>query len=78
MKVLLLVISLIAALLSNAAQALDASKIQIYVWDDVYDDYTRFLNGRHVEEISDFSGQYIRRDVVDMILAQQALVKVTQ
>lgn len=73
MKVLLFVISLIAALLSNAAQALDASKIQIYVRDDVYEDYKRFLNGRHVEEISDFSGQYIRRDVVDMILAQQAL-----
>lgn len=73
MKVLLLVISLIAALLSNAAKALDASKIQIYVRDDVYEDYQRFLNGRHVEEISDFSGQYIRRDVVDMILAQQAL-----
>lgn len=64
---------LVSALQCGAAHALDNNKIQIYVRDDVYNDYKRFLNGRSVSEISDFSGQYTRRDVVDMILTQQAL-----
>jgi hypothetical protein len=74
MKVLLIAITFMAACFTHAAIAFDVNKIQIYVRDDVYEDYKRFLNGRNLEEISDFSGQYIRRDVVDMILAQQALV----
>ena len=73
MKVLLIAITFMAACFTHAAIAFDVNKIQIYVRDDVYEDYKRFLNGRNLEEISDFSGQYIRRDVVDMILAQQAL-----
>ncbi|KZY60898.1 hypothetical protein A3733_05915 [Pseudoalteromonas shioyasakiensis] len=45
----------------------------MFIRDDVYDDYSRFLNGRKPLEVKDFSGAYIRRDVVDMIIAQQAL-----
>lgn len=45
----------------------------IFIRDDVYHDYTRFLAGRQPQDITDFSGQFIRRDVVDMIIAQQAL-----
>ena len=63
----------LAVLFSHTVNALGMNKIQIYVRDDVYIDYKRFLNGRNVSEITDFSGEYIRRDVVDMILAQQAL-----
>lgn len=63
----------VSALLGNAAHAFASNKIQIYVRDDVYLDYKRFLNGRSVTEVTDFTGQYIRRDVVDMILTQQAL-----
>lgn len=48
--------------------------IQIYVRDDVYKDYLNFLSGRSPLEIDNFKGSYIRRDVVDMILAQQALL----
>lgn len=47
--------------------------VQMYIRDDVYADYQRFLNGRTVTEIDNFSGRYIRRDVVDMILVQKAL-----
>jgi len=47
--------------------------VVIFIRDDVYDDYSRFLNGRKPIEVKDFSGAYIRRDVVDMIIAQQAL-----
>lgn len=47
--------------------------IAIFIRDDVYHDYKRFLAGRQPQNITDFSGQFIRRDVVDMIIAQQAL-----
>ncbi len=51
----------------------DNKGVVIFIRDDVYDDYSRFLNGRKPIEVKDFSGAYIRRDVVDMIIAQQAL-----
>ena len=50
-----------------------ADEIEIYIRDDVYVDYLKFLNGRDVLSISDFTSKSIRRDVVDMIIAQQAL-----
>lgn len=50
-----------------------ADDILIFIRDDVYQDYMTFLNGRDVHTIKDFSGKNIRRDVVDMIIAQQAL-----
>ncbi|WP_286235217.1 hypothetical protein [Thalassotalea sediminis] len=50
-----------------------AEEIIISIRDDVYVDYKQFLNGRNVLQVQDFSGKTIRRDVVDMIIAQQAL-----
>ncbi|NMP31322.1 hypothetical protein HII17_07090 [Thalassotalea sp. M1531] len=50
-----------------------ADNILIYIRDDVYEDYISFIKGREVLEIKSFSGKTIRRDVVDMIIAQQAL-----
>ncbi len=50
-----------------------AEDILIYIRDDVYEDYIKFVNGRDVLKIENFSGKNIRRDVVDMIIAQQAL-----
>lgn len=47
--------------------------VEVYLRDDVYADYEAFLAGRDVLSINDFSGKTVRRDVVDMILAQQAL-----
>jgi len=52
---------------------LRAEEIEIFIRDDVYVDYIAFLNGRDVLNITDFSSKTIRRDVVDMIIAQQAL-----
>lgn len=54
-----------------AASKIDA--IAIYLRDDVYQDYIRFLDGRAPEDVTNFSGDFVRRDVVDMIIAQQAL-----
>ncbi len=50
-----------------------SNSILIYIRDDVYLDYQQFLSGRDVHTITNFSGNKIRRDVVDMIIAQQAL-----
>lgn len=61
-------------LLSSTVSAQNSSEnILIYIRDDVYEDYQNFLNGREPTEITNFSGKTIRRDVVDMIIAQQAL-----
>ncbi|MBL4910720.1 MAG: hypothetical protein JKX78_12005 [Alteromonadaceae bacterium] len=51
----------------------DKNEILIYIRDDVYEDYQQFVAGRDVLTIDDFYGTRIRRDVVDMIIAQQAL-----
>ncbi|MEI4551990.1 hypothetical protein [Pseudoalteromonas spongiae] len=50
-----------------------AQVIDIYIRDDVYKDYQTFVNGRDIATISNFKGNAIRRDVVDMIIAQKAL-----
>ena len=55
------------------SQSAYAEKIDIYIRDDVYHDYITFVDNRDVLKITDFSGKTIRRDVVDMIIAQQAL-----
>ncbi|WP_019030028.1 hypothetical protein [Colwellia piezophila] len=47
--------------------------VLIYIRDDVYIDYQKFVANRDVSSIDNFSGKNIRRDVVDMIIAQQAL-----
>jgi len=47
--------------------------ILIYIRDDVYEDYQKFVTNKDVLNIKNFTGANIRRDVVDMIIAQQAL-----
>lgn len=56
-------------------QAVYARKysVLIYIRDDVYIDYQKFVGDREISSIDNFSGKGIRRDVVDMIIAQQAL-----
>ncbi len=50
-----------------------ANQVTIYIRDDVYEDYLAFLDGRDVLQLTDFSGSFMRRDVADMVLLQQAL-----
>ncbi|MEI5639467.1 MULTISPECIES: hypothetical protein [unclassified Pseudoalteromonas] len=47
--------------------------LDVFIRDDVLSDYQRFVGQRDVSTIRDFSHQAVRRDVVDMIIAQQAL-----
>lgn len=53
--------------------SVSAKPLTIYIRDDVYQDYLAFLNGRDVLELTDFRGSFMRRDVADMVLLQQAL-----
>ncbi len=70
---LLLLICLYAVFPVRPALA-DNNEIIIYIRDDVYHDYIEFVADRDILTINDFSGKHIRRDVVDMIIAQKALV----
>lgn len=55
------------------AFSIQAEQVNIFIRDDVYYDYLKFVDGKDILEIRDFSGKTIRRDVVDMIIAEQAL-----
>jgi hypothetical protein len=50
-----------------------AEQIEIYIRDDVYEDYLKFVDGRDVLSIKEFHSPYLRRDVADMVVLQQAL-----
>ena len=69
---LLLSLLSITLFLSSIAYA-KSNSIIIYIRDDVFDDYQHFVGDRDVLTIKEFKGRKIRRDVVDMIIAQQAL-----
>jgi len=66
---------LILLLISNISTPSYArsNDVLIYIRDDVFNDYQNFVDKRDVLTIKSFSGKTIRRDVVDMIIAQQAL-----
>ncbi|KID54868.1 hypothetical protein JF50_23730 [Pseudoalteromonas luteoviolacea] len=48
--------------------------VDIYIRDDVYMNYTTLLSGRSPLDVDNFGGQFVRRDVVDMVLLHQALI----
>lgn len=65
---------LILTLISISSNALARQhSVLIYIRDDVYIDYQKFVTDKDISSIDNFSGKNIRRDVVDMIIAQQAL-----
>lgn len=66
---LLLLLTIFNSLPSSAS----SNDVLIYIRDDIYADYLKFIGDRDVLTIKDFSTKTIRRDVLDMILAQQAL-----
>jgi hypothetical protein len=50
-----------------------STPVEIFIRDDVYEDYKKFVAGRDVLSITDFHSSFMRRDVADMVLLQQAL-----
>jgi len=70
---LLSVLIIVCITLFSVKSIAKQDNVLIYIRDDVYIDYLQFLGGKKVININNFSGKSIRRDVVDMIIAQQAL-----
>jgi hypothetical protein len=48
-------------------------QIEIYIRDDVYEDYLKFVDDRDVLAIKEFTSPYMRRDVADIVVLQKAL-----
>lgn len=55
------------------AEKQHSAPVEIFIRDDVYEDYQKFVAGRDVLSIVDFYSPFMRRDVADMVLLQQAL-----
>lgn len=47
--------------------------VDVFIRDDVYEDYKTFVGERDVNKIKDFTGKTMRRDVADLVLLHQAL-----
>lgn len=62
---------LLLALLTPLASA--KAPLRVLVMQDVHADYQRFLAGRNPLTIRHYGGPYSRRDVVELVLLQQAL-----
>ncbi len=63
-----------AAFVVNAsAEAEKPTPLEILAPEDVIDDYHRFISTRDPLKIEDYSGPHSRRDVVELVLVQQAL-----
>lgn len=60
-------------LLCWVTTASGAGQIDIFIRDDVYEDYLKFVDGRDVLSITEFTSPFLRRDVADMVVLQQAL-----
>jgi len=62
------------ALILFASQTAHAAEpVDVFIRDDVYEDYLTFVGNRNVTDINDFSAKTMRRDVADMVLLHQAL-----
>lgn len=72
---LLLLVQLVCTSIpSYAKPEAEVMHVPMFIRDDVYNDYKAFLAGRDVHSITSFTGNYrMRRDVVDMVLALQAI-----
>ena len=65
-------ITFISFYLSSSSEV-KADDVIVYVTDNVYIDYLKFVNNRDVLKINHFNGTGARRDVIDMVIIQQAL-----
>lgn len=70
---LLALFLLLPAVPARAETAAEEKAWRVVVARDVYTDYQRFVGQRDPLELKNFSGAYSRRDVVELVLLQQAL-----
>lgn len=60
-------------LLLAGASAWAQQPATIAVLSDIHRDYSRFLGDRDVNQVNFYGGDYARRDVIELVLMQQAL-----
>jgi len=71
--ILIIIINLISKpVIAGSSQEGSHEDLKILIPSDVLADYKYFLNGRDALSISNFTGEGSRRDVVEVILMQQA------
>lgn len=66
-------IALIAGLFLFAGKAAASTPAHIGVLPDIHTSYLQFLDGRSPDTVDYYGGPHARRDVIDLILMQQAL-----
>lgn len=71
LNIALVLLMCCAVMTATAAQP---QFVDVFIRDDVYEDYKTFVAERDVTTIVDFAGKTMRRDVADMVLLHQALV----
>jgi len=69
---LFLLLSLMAKPVCAEEPTLESAPIGIV--GDIHRDYIAFMGSRQVTEITQYSGPYARRDVIELVLLQQALL----
>ncbi|GGP20419.1 hypothetical protein [Silvimonas iriomotensis] len=70
-----IVLAAFAALTLGSGLARAAEPITILTQQDVYNDYQRFVGKRNPLTLTHFGGEGSRRDVVELVLVQQALAQ---
>lgn len=73
MKIIKQTIIALSLLAFSGMASVWAEQVNVYIPPDVLADYQTFLNGRDPLTITDYSGEGARRDVVEVVLFQQAL-----
>ncbi len=63
----------LALILTSLSNVIFAESLKVLIPSDVLTDYQHFLHGRNAIELTDFSGDGSRRDVIEVVLMQQAL-----
>ncbi len=72
-RLLLWLFSLIGILIASDLSA--EEKALVLIPSDVHADYLKFIGGRDPKQIDFYGGEFSRRDVIEVVLIQQALSK---
>ena len=71
-----LIICLLASLLVGSGLFADKVVYPVVVPQDVIDDYHRFMGSRGPAEVKRYDGSRARRDVIELVLIQQAIARI--
>lgn len=73
MRSFFIILSFVSCLSLAAEDSLDASTVKITIEKDIYQYAVKLLNGKTVDNITQFTHSHCQRDVIDFILVQRAI-----